>query len=105
MSSSSWPPPHACTLYLLHDREACMQAAESRILRWKELIEMHVNVCFRMVLAEVAVVTGASRGIGRAIALALGAEGAKVGVSHAFGLHRSDFAVQSYTHRTQRSCQ
>lgn len=28
--------------------------------------------------AEVAVVTGASRGIGRAIALALGGEGAKV---------------------------
>ena len=32
--------------------------------------------------AEVAVVTGASRGIGRAIALALGGEGAKAGLSH-----------------------
>jgi NAD(P)-dependent dehydrogenase (short-subunit alcohol dehydrogenase family) len=33
--------------------------------------------------AEVAVVTGASRGIGRAIALALGGEGAKARLSTA----------------------
>lgn len=42
-----------------------------------------------MFCVEVAVVTGASRGIGKAIALALGAEGAKVHPLHQFALSAS----------------
>jgi NAD(P)-dependent dehydrogenase (short-subunit alcohol dehydrogenase family) len=51
--------------------------------------------------AEVAVVTGASRGIGRAIALALGGEGAKARLPTAMSIHkiqRDSVAWESCSH-------
>ncbi|MEA5469233.1 3-oxoacyl-[acyl-carrier-protein] reductase [Spirulina sp. 06S082] len=46
---------------------------------------------------KVAIVTGASRGIGRAIALALAAEGAKVAVNYARSRHSADEVVAEIT--------
>jgi len=47
---------------------------------------------------QVAIVTGASRGIGRAIALALAAAGAKVGVNYASASGAADQVVADITH-------
>ena len=68
---------------------AAAVAGAAMLLRGYTVDTSSVNTLPVRMRAEVAVVTGASRGIGRAIALALGGEGAKAGLFTAMSCYKN----------------